>query len=102
MTYLYPIWLFFAAFFLYFAYVSWRQSTDEIRPFVIRKRGPEGQPASETDQGLSKANQDFVREFNEYLASVNKHNRARQRAAAVGYAVAGVVALISMGFFLFG
>lgn len=100
MTALYPIWLFFSAFFLYFAYMHWRQSQEDIRQFTIRNRDPDaqGQPP---EQGISQANLDFAQDFNRYLDSVNSHNRSRHRAAAIGYAVSGVVALISMGMLLF-
>jgi hypothetical protein len=43
MASLYPIWLFFSAFFLYFAYTHWRQSQEDIRQFTIRNRDPEAQ-----------------------------------------------------------
>ena len=99
MTALYPIWLFFAAFFFYFAYMHWRQSTEDIREFKIRDRESGGSEPPQVD--LKEANQTFVEEFNRYLASVNKHNRLRHRSAAIGYAISGVVALISMGMLLF-
>ncbi len=50
MTTLYILWLFFAAFFLYFAYLNWRQSREDIREFTIRNRDPDAQatgPAAE-------------------------------------------------------
>lgn len=97
MIYLYPIWLFFTAFFFYFSYVNWRQSSEELRPFTIRDSGPEGEAAG----GLESANTEFARQFNLYLASVNRHNRARHRAAAIGYFVAGLTALFSMFMLLF-
>ena len=99
MTALYPIWLFFAAFFFYFAYMHWRQSTEDIREFTIRDRESGGTEPLQAD--LKEANETFVEEFNRYLASVNKHNRLRHRSAAIGYAISGVVALISMGMLLF-
>ena len=99
MIYLYPIWLFFAALFFYFGYVHWRQSNEELRPFQFRER--DTNPGGERP-ALDQANVEFVRDFNNYLEKINSHNRSRNRAAAVGYFVAGVVALISMAILLFG
>lgn len=100
MATLYPIWLFFSAFFLYYAYVHWRQSQEDIRQFTIRNRDPEAEGGS-PEAELSQANLNFAQDFNRYLDTVNAHNRSRHRAAAIGYAVSGVVALISMGLLLF-
>jgi Flp pilus assembly protein TadB len=100
MTTLYILWLFFAAFFLYFAYLNWRQSREDIRKFTIRNRDPDTQDAG-PDADISQANLDFAQDFNRYLDSVNQHNRSRNRAAAIGYTVSGAVALISMGMLLF-
>ncbi len=100
MTTLYVLWLFFAAFFFYFAYLHWRQSGDDIREFKIRNRDPDTQDAG-PEADISQANLDFAQDFNRYLESANQHNRSRHRAAAIGYAVSGAVALISMGMLLF-
>ncbi len=100
MATLYILWLFFAAFFFYFAYLRWRQSGDDIREFKIRNRDPDTQDAG-PEAGLSKANLEFAQDFNRYLETTNQHNRSRHRAAAIGYTVSGVVALISMGMLLF-
>lgn len=100
MVSLYPIWLFFSAFFLYFAYVNWRQSQEEIRQFTIRNRDPDAQ-GEKPEAGLDQANLDFAQDFNHYLDTVNRHSRSRYRAAAIGYAVSGVLALVSMGMLLF-
>lgn len=100
MAALYPIWLFFSAFFLYFAYVNWRQSGEDIREFTVRNRDPEKQ-GQDPEAELSEANRQFVHDFNRYLETVNGHNRSRHRAAAVGFAVSGLVSLISMGLLLF-
>ncbi len=100
MTTLYILWLFFAAFFLYFAYLNWRQSREDIREFTIRNRDPDTQAAGPAAE-ISQANLDFSQDFNRYLDSVNQHTRSRHRAAAIGYTVSGAVALISMGMLLF-
>lgn len=100
MAALYPVWLFFSAFFLYFAYVHWRQSSEDIRHFRVRNRDPEKE-GEEPEAGLSQANLEFARDFNRYLDTVNQHNRSRHRAAAIGYAVTGIVAMASMGMLLF-
>ena len=100
MTTLYVLWLFFAAFFLYFAYLNWRQSREDIREFKIRNRDPDTQDTP-PEANLSQANLDFSQDFNRYLDSVNQHNRSRHRAAAIGYTISGAVALVSMGMLLF-
>ena len=100
MTILYVLWLFFAAFFLYFAYLNWRQSSEDIREFQLRNRDPNAQDAV-PEASLSQANLNFSQDFNRYLDTVNQHNRSRHRAAAIGYTISGAVALISMGMLLF-
>ena len=100
MTILYVLWLFFAAFFLYFAYLNWRQSSEDIREFQIRNRDPDAQDAV-PEANLSQANINFSQDFNRYLDSVNQHNRSRHRAAAIGYTVSGAISLLSMGMLLF-
>ena len=100
MATLYILWLFFAAFFLYFAYLNWRQSKEDIREFQIRNRDPDTKDAV-PEASLSQANLDFAQDFNRYLDSVNQHNRSRHRAAAIGYSISGAVALISLGMLLF-
>lgn len=100
MAALYPLWLFFAAFFLYFAYVHWRQSGEDIRQFTIRNRDPEAQD-QEPEAMLSKTNLEFANDFNRYLDGVNEANRSRHRAAAIGYLISGLVAMASMGILLF-
>lgn len=98
MQYTYPIWLFFAAFFFYLSFVNWRESRVEIRPFTVRNR--EGNPGREAV--LGEAGKEFAQEFNAYLAGVNKANRGRHRAAAVGYALSGLIAMASMFLLLAG
>jgi len=98
VTYTYPVWLFFSAFFFYNAYAHWREGEVSIRPFVMRDR-PSGEKGAAK---LTEANQDFVREFNAYLTSVNKVGRGRHRATAVGYSLSGVIALLSMFLILVG
>lgn len=97
ITYLYPLWLFFTAFFFYFAYVNWRQSTNGIREFSVRDRKESG----ETEVELESANKQFVHDFNEYLGGVNRQNSTRHRGAAVGYALAGAFSLVSLFMMLF-
>lgn len=101
MAALYPLWLFFAAFFLYFAYVHWRQSGEALRKFEIRNRDPETQDQG-PEAGLTQANIDFANDFNRYLETVNQSNQSRHRAAAIGYLISGLVAMASMGLLLFG
>jgi len=100
MAALYPIWLFFSAFFLYFAYMHWRQSQEDMRRFTIRNRDPDAQGEA-PDAGITQANLDFAQDINRYLDSVNKLSRSRHRAAAIGYLISGVLALVSMGILLF-
>ncbi len=101
MNLTYPIWLFFSAFFFYYAYTHWRESDVQIRPFHIRSRGEEaGSPA--LDPALSEANREFVVEFNESLAQAQRVRRVRHRAVAIGYGLSGLVALASMFMLLAG
>lgn len=100
MSYIYPIWLFFAAFFFYFAYIHWRETGQEIRPFVIRQRDNPGTGAP-VDPVLAEANQQFVKEFNDYTKGMTRLTQGRHRAAALGYALAGIIALLSMAVMLF-
>jgi hypothetical protein len=95
--YTYPVWLFFSAFFFYNAYAHWREGEVSIRPFVVRDR-----PGEKGASKLADANQEFVREFNAYLTSVNKTSRGRHRAIAVGYVFSGLIALASMFLVLLG
>ncbi|MCK4791478.1 MAG: hypothetical protein KAV87_47540 [Desulfobacteraceae bacterium] len=101
MTYLYVVWLFFSAFFFYFAYINWRQSAEGIRPFRFRDRSPYS-GTEEVAPELHQANIDFVDDFNAYLESINKHNSSRQRAAAIGFFIAGVISMASLFVLLFG
>ncbi len=91
MSYTYPIWLFFSAFFFYFAYTHWRESEVQIRPFTIRNRAE-----SKAGPGLDEATREFVRGFNENLEQTNRSSRRRHRAAAFGYGLSGLIALGSM------
>lgn len=100
MSLTYPIWLFFSAFFFYYAYAHWRESEVQVRPFTIRDRGEPGTPP--LDPVLAEANSEFVREFNDNLAKANRAGRARHRAAALGYGLSGLVALASMFMLLAG
>ncbi len=100
MEYMYPVWLFFTAFFFYFAYINFRQASSDIRPFTFRRRGAD--PDEDPESGISEPNVRFAHDFNAYLESVNATNAKRHRAAAVGYAVAGLLSLASIFLFLFG
>ncbi len=95
MTIVYLVWLLFAAIFYYYAYVHWRQSGEDLRPFRFRERGPSPE-AGEGESGLEMANVDFAHDFNMYLQKVNDLNRARNRASAVGFFVAGSVSVLSL------
>ncbi|OGO16260.1 MAG: hypothetical protein A2Y93_09165 [Chloroflexi bacterium RBG_13_68_17] len=88
---LYPVWLFLSAIFFYYAYINWRQAQSSLREFQFRQKEGEEAPR-EVDAGTKE----FVADFNRYLQSVNSANRARHRAAAFGFMVGGVVALVSM------
>lgn len=88
MTFLYLLWLIFAAIFFYFGWTSWQNMKSEIRPFKVREgEGGEGEggldPAMSTD-------------FNQYLAKINKENHARNRNATVAYFIAGGISLFSL------
>ncbi len=100
MNYIYPVWLFFTAFFLYFAYINWRQASADIRPFTFRQRGQD--PDEDPEAGVSESNVRFAHDFNAYLDNVNSLNIKRHRAAAVGYCIACLLALASVFMLLFG
>lgn len=100
VTYTYPVWLFFSAFFFYNAYAHWREGEVAIRPFVVRDRP--GEKGGAAASKMAEANQEFVREFNAYLTSVNKTGRGRHRAIAIGYGLSGLIALASMFLILVG
>ena len=95
MGYLYPLWLFVAAAFFYFAYIFWRQSGSALRPFHFRHRGG-GEDDPGKAQEMDPYLQEFVGDWNRYLDSMNASYRSRNRAAAVGFFVTGICALISM------
>jgi hypothetical protein len=99
MSFIYPVWLFITAFFLYFAYINWRHSSEDIRPFMIRQRGED--PDEDPEAELSAANVRFSKDFNAYLETVNTLNKKRHRAAAVGYFVASLLSLGSLFMWLF-
>ena len=101
MSLTYPIWLFFSAFFFYYAYAHWRESGVQIRPFRLRSRGEEAGGLA-LDPALAEANREFVLEFNESLAQANRARRVRHRAVAIGYGLSGLVALASMFMLLAG
>jgi len=101
MSFTYPIWLFFSAFFFFYAYVHWRESGVQIRPFTIRSRD-EDATAPTLDRDLIEANREFVSEFNGNLARENRVRSGRHRAAAIGYGLSGLVALLSMFILLSG
>lgn len=100
MTYLYPVWLFFSAFFFYFAYINWRQSSEDMRPFKFRE-SDSAADAEPPDPEIVEGNQTFVREFNAYLTGQNTYNRSRRRATAVGYMLAGLFSMVSIFLLLF-
>jgi hypothetical protein len=99
MSFIYPVWLFITAFFLYFAYINWRQSGEDIRPFTFRQRGED--PDEDPEAVVSAANVRFTHDFNAYLETVNILNKKRHRAAAVGYFIASLLSLGSLFMWLF-
>ena len=99
MNYLYPVWLFFTAFFFYFAYINFRQASADIRPFTFRKHGRD--PDDKAGDEISEANVRFAHDFNAYLDTVNSANARRHRAAAAGYSVAGILSMASVFIFIF-
>ncbi len=100
MTYVYPLWFLLAAFFLYLAFATWRDSREDLRAFVIRKR-PQGASVEGAGSESAESRQQFASELNEYVTSVNDHHRRRQRFGAVTYTVSGILSLVSMFLLLF-
>jgi hypothetical protein len=90
----YFVWLIFAAVFFYFAYVHWQMARASIRPFHFR--GESG-----ADPAASQLLQDFVKDFNNYLEIANRTEKQRNNVAAMGFLVAGFLALISWALTIF-
>lgn len=88
---IYPVWLFLSAIFFYYAYINWRQAQSSLREFQFRQKEGVEKP-TEVEPGIKE----FVVDFNRYLQGVNNSNRSRHKAAAFGFMVAGIVALVSM------
>ncbi len=100
MIYVYPLWFFLAAFFLYFAFTTWRDSREDLRLFVIRRR-PQGETPDDPGLASATVRQQFARELNEYVASVNTRHHRRQRFGAFIYTASGVLSLVSLFLLLF-
>lgn len=84
------IWFFFVAVFFYLAYAYWNNSKNAIRPFVIRKKPETIQEAPES----YKIMQEFVKEFNSYLESVNNQTKTQNLVSAGGFFFAGLAIII--------
>lgn len=97
------IWLVFCLMFLILAYRHWRASYKEISLFKAWKR-PMTQPSSGIQVSIKMAGADideplerFVQDFNSYIGELNKSSRWQNQMQALGYLIAAVAALVSMG-----
>jgi hypothetical protein len=84
------IWFFFAAVFFYLGYAYWNNSKNAIRPFFIRRK-PE--PDKEPPESFLIM-EEFVKEFNSYLETVNNQTKSQNLISAGGFFLAGLATLI--------
>jgi hypothetical protein len=94
-TFIIPFWFIFMSVFFYLAFAHWRESSNSIRPFQVRrteKSEEEDTTLNEMDLKLA----DFLHNFNDYLDGVNSDNKTRNLISAGSYFFAGVVALVSL------
>ena len=94
-NFLYPIWFFFTAIFLYLAYMQYRLSKEPLRTFYMREHATELGESKDGDR-VEMLTKDAVEDFNQYLVMINERNKKHYTASAVGYFVASFLALVSM------
>ena len=104
ITMLWIIWLIFAVLFLVLAYYHWITSRKIIPSIQIHAR-PYNQPDSpiQVTVGIAGADidkplEDFVSDFNDYLADYNKSSRRQNTFQACGYLLASLTAIFSIFF----
>lgn len=89
MNVIFPIWFLLAAIFAYLAYMQWRLSQEDLRPFVFRDR--DGQ-----DSGSEEVTRETIEQFNNYLDMQNFRNKKNHQTSAIGFFVAAFLSLVSM------
>ena len=101
---LWIIWLVFAVLFLVLAYYHWKASRRAISPIQIHTR-PYNEPDSPikvtariAGTGIDKPLEDFVSDFNDYLADYNKSSRRQNTFQACGYFLASLMAIFTIFF----
>ena len=85
-------WITLTVVFFYFAFVYWRYSTSPMRSFIFRNI-EETQQAEGSESVLPE---EFRRDFEGFLASIDKTNKVRYRVAAAGFLVASINALANI------
>ena len=93
-------WITLTVVFFYFAFVYWRYSTTPIRSFIFRNI-EETQQVEGSESETSQLSDEFRRDVEGFLASVNKTNKIRYRVAAAGFLIAGINALANILLFSF-
>ena len=88
-------WITLTVVFFYFAFVYWRYSTSPMRSFIFRNI----EEAQQVEGGESVLPEEFRRDLEGFLASIDKTNKTRYRVAAAGFLIAGINALANL--FLF-
>lgn len=89
MNVIFPIWFLLAAIFAYLAYMQWRLSQEDLRPFVFRDRDAEGAESEEITR-------ETIEQFNNYLEMQNFRNKKNHQTSAIGFFVAAFLSLVSM------
>jgi hypothetical protein len=95
MQLLFPVWFFLSAIFFYLAYAHWRLGKQSLRMFRTRPPAGAGR-RTRGAAGVSQPLDEFATDFNKYLEAINEQMRGQNLAAASGYFIAGLLALISM------
>ncbi len=84
------VWFFFAAVFFYLGYAYWNNSKNTIRPFFIRRKPEPDKEPSESFMIM----EEFVKEFNSYLETVNNNTKTQNLVSAGGFFFAGLATVI--------
>jgi len=92
------IWITLAVVFFYFSIIYWRYSTSPMRSFSFRNI-EETQQVEGSESESSQFSDEFRRDFEGFLSSINNTNKVRYRVAAAGSLIAGINALANL--FLF-
>jgi hypothetical protein len=83
-------WVFASIIFIIFMVLFWAFGNDPLRTFAIRQRFEE----DEADEEVKKFRDLFLKEFDGYLASINRRNKFRYRVAAGAFFAAFLTSLL--------